>query len=275
MCQGLARCFLIVFNIIFLIFGVLCLGIGIWVVVDKTHVIALFRYSSDKIDDLNAYDVPSLLESGAYILIAVGALVFVISVFGFCGAIKKSRCCLITYGVLVGIILVIQVAAGIAVGVFSSQFDNFAKPFLNETMPMKYKGPYDHSDVISLALDALQASQGCCGVNGPNDFASYPNFNKTWKGLNNAKIPFTCCESGMKDSFPDKMEDYISGLLDQDCPLMEAKGYKEGCYDKLRDLAKTYFAGVLGVAIGVAVLELILIIVACCIAKNDPDGKLV
>ncbi len=274
MCQGLARCFLIVFNIIFLIFGVLCLGIGIWVVVDKTHVIALFRYSSDKID-VGAYDVPSLLESGAYILIAVGALVFVISVFGFCGAIKKSRCCLITYGVLVGIILVIQVAAGIAVGVFSSQFDSFAKPFLNETMPQKYVGPYNHSDVISLALDALQASQECCGINGQGDFEYYTKFNKTWNGAADAVIPFTCCMSTKKDSFPDNMVDYMAGLLDQNCPTNVTKSYKEGCYEKLRDLAKTYFAGVLGVAIGVAVLELILIIVACCIAKNDPDGKMV
>ncbi|XP_046376205.1 tetraspanin-18-like [Haliotis rufescens] len=275
MCQGLARCFLIVFNIIFLIFGVLCLGIGIWVVVDKTHVISLFRYSSDKVDDLKAYDVPSLLESGAYILIAVGALVFVISVFGFCGAIKKSRCCLITYGVLVGIILVIQVAAGIAVGVFSSQFDSFAKPFLNETMPEKYKGPYDRSDVISFALDVLQASQECCGINGPGDFVNYHNFNKTWNGAADAVIPFTCCKSTKKDSFPDSMEDYMGALVDQNCPTDVTKGYQEGCYDKLRELAQTYFAGVLGVAIGVAVLELILIIVACCIAKNDPDGKMV
>ncbi|XP_071111568.1 tetraspanin-18-like [Haliotis cracherodii] len=274
MCQGLARCFLIFFNIIFLIFGVLCLGIGIWVVVDKTHVISLFRYSSDKVD-LEAYDVPSLLESGAYILIAVGALVFVISVFGFCGAIKKSRCCLITYGVLVGIILVIQVAAGIAVGVFSSQFDSFAKPFLNETMPKKYEGPYDNNDVISLALDALQASQECCGINGPGDFVNYKKFNRTWSGVADAVIPFTCCKSTKKDSFPENMEEYMNGLVDPNCPKNVTKGYQEGCYEKLRDLSKTYFAAVLGVAIGVAVLELILIIVACCIAKNDPEGKMV
>ena len=50
-----------------------------------------------------------MIEQGAYILIAVGAFIFLVSFLGYCGAIKESRVLLTAYGLFIIIIAVLQV----------------------------------------------------------------------------------------------------------------------------------------------------------------------
>ena len=50
-----------------------------------------------------------MIEQGAYILIAAGAFIFIISFLGYCGAIKESRVLLTAYGLFIIIISLLQV----------------------------------------------------------------------------------------------------------------------------------------------------------------------
>ena len=50
-----------------------------------------------------------MIEQAAYILLALGGLIFVISFLGYCGAIKESRVLLTTYGIFLIIIFTLQV----------------------------------------------------------------------------------------------------------------------------------------------------------------------
>jgi tetraspanin-18 len=54
---------------------------------------------------------PTVIEQGAYILIAAGAFIFIISFLGYCGAIKESRVLLTAYGLFIIIISLLQVLA--------------------------------------------------------------------------------------------------------------------------------------------------------------------
>ncbi len=67
---------------------------------EKTLLVALFE------QDLTE---PTVIEQGAYILIAAGAFIFIISFLGYCGAIKESRVLLTAYGLFIIIIAVLQV----------------------------------------------------------------------------------------------------------------------------------------------------------------------
>ena len=50
-----------------------------------------------------------MIEQAAYILLALGGLIFIISFLGYCGAIKESRVLLTTYGIFLIIIFALQV----------------------------------------------------------------------------------------------------------------------------------------------------------------------
>ena len=50
-----------------------------------------------------------MIEQAAYILIALGAFIFIISFLGYCGAIKESRVLLTAYGIFLIIIFALQV----------------------------------------------------------------------------------------------------------------------------------------------------------------------
>lgn len=71
------------------LFGAACLSLGIFVLVDKNQILVLTRSV-----DTDSLDVPSLLESAAYALIAGGGFVFLVAFLGCCGAMKRDKCML-------------------------------------------------------------------------------------------------------------------------------------------------------------------------------------
>ena len=52
---------------------------------------------------------PAVIEQAAYILIAIGAFILIISILGYCGALKESRVLLTAYGLFIIIIVLLQV----------------------------------------------------------------------------------------------------------------------------------------------------------------------
>ena len=58
-----------------------------------------------------------MIEQGAYILIALGAFLFIISFLGYCGAIKESRVLLTAFGIFLIIIFALQVCS-FFIGIF-------------------------------------------------------------------------------------------------------------------------------------------------------------
>lgn len=70
--------------------GAIILGVGIWVKVDNSSLLGIL----EKVDDAPAQLYH--LNSVGYVLIAIGAFLLVIGFLGCCGAIKESRCMLLT-----------------------------------------------------------------------------------------------------------------------------------------------------------------------------------
>lgn len=70
--------------------GVVILGVGVWVKVDSGSLLGL-------VEDMDgAPSGLSQLANVAYLLIAVGAVLLLIGFLGCCGAVKESRCMLLT-----------------------------------------------------------------------------------------------------------------------------------------------------------------------------------
>lgn len=81
--------FISVLTVALQLFGAACLSLGIYVLVDKNQILVLTRSV-----DTDSLDVPSLLESAAYALIAGGGFVFLVAFLGCCGAMKRDKCML-------------------------------------------------------------------------------------------------------------------------------------------------------------------------------------
>ena len=58
---------------------------------------------------LQTFVDPKLIDQVAYILIALGAFIFIISFLGYCGSIKESRVLLTAYAIFIVIIFCLEV----------------------------------------------------------------------------------------------------------------------------------------------------------------------
>lgn len=70
--------------------GGVILGVGIWVKVDSSSLFGIL----DSVDGVPAE--VSQLVNVCYLLIALGAMLLVLGFLGCCGAIRESRCMLLT-----------------------------------------------------------------------------------------------------------------------------------------------------------------------------------
>ncbi|CAI9546732.1 unnamed protein product [Staurois parvus] len=92
-----------IFNLIFWLCGIALIGLGIYVQIYLNKTLTISNVST----------------SGApIVLIVVGVVIFFISFFGCCGAVKENYCMVTTFAVLLGVIFLVEIAAAIAGYVF-------------------------------------------------------------------------------------------------------------------------------------------------------------
>lgn len=168
------------------------------------------------------------------LLIIVGVFIFLLAFFGCCGAIKENYCLTMTFAVALGIIFVLEIAGGIAGFVLRDDIEKEIKDILENSLK-KYTG----SNGINKTWDVLQEEFHCCGANSSDD----------WKKIANVTIPGSCC----------------SKPIGSPCPTDEI--YKEGCVNKFEDWLKDKVAIIGGVGIGLAFVQVVGILFACCLAR--------
>ncbi|XP_073242062.1 tetraspanin-3-like isoform X2 [Porites lutea] len=166
--------------------------------------------------------------SAAIIFVAA----WVIKKYGDITKITTDTYTLVPCGILVGVGVLIFITA--LCGCCGTCRDNkcclsTAKEFVNDGFIDAIKH-YDYEDSsLDKAVDDLQSKLKCCGSHGPIDWIKYGQRHHP---------PHSC------------FSDHYSP-------------YTEGCLDKITDDVKKNLSYVLGTAIGVAVLQLLGMIVAC------------
>nr|XP_015905093.1 tetraspanin-6-like [Parasteatoda tepidariorum] len=185
-----------------------------------------------------------------YIIIAVGCVIFVVAFFGCCGALKYSHFMISIYGLLIVAIVVIEVAGGITAYLHKGEVEDFVKQSMNESLAQQRK------DSIKI-WHFVQSNLLCCGIDGAKDYAAL-----------NIKIPRSCCK------FTEEGCIRIEMCPDEDCP--ETDAWKQGCYPRMIYKIKESIEIVGGVAIGIAVVELVGCMFAWCLAhaiKKDDERR--
>lgn len=137
------------FNLLIFIGGAMLFGTGIWVVVD-----------GGSFKDIVSSD--PMIFGAVYLLIVVGAVIFVTGFLGCCGAIRESKCLLNTFFVIVLVLFIVELAGIILAFVNESKLEEAA---------INSMALYNDNDVIRDGWDTLQNSMNCCGYNNAGDWA--------------------------------------------------------------------------------------------------------
>ncbi|KAK0164403.1 hypothetical protein PV328_003036 [Microctonus aethiopoides] len=246
-----AKYFLCFINFVFFLAGGAALAVGIWLIADRSSFTNLIS-KVDQSDILTNTDT-DVLRMIAYILIVAGALTFIVSFLGYCGAMFESRCLLCVYGVLILVVLILEcVAVGLAFGL-KSDAERGTKDFLKTTITY-YASNSDKVEAVTVAWDGIMSQMHCCGVDNYEDFRNYSKWSVAGK-----MVPDACCirNNGV--------------LADPNCPASPTSSnsyYQQGCYKTLVKAIEENAAIVIGVAVVLVFVELLVIILAlylaCC-----------
>jgi len=181
-------------------------------------------------------------SASAIVVIVVGAIIFLIAFLGCCGAYNEHSCMLASFATCLTIILIIEFAAAIAGFVLQNQVYDLVAKGLNSTL-LSYKQNNDSKIVI----DEIQREFECCGVDSPSDWHTKGDFNKPL-------LPDSCCRT---------------------TPCTDDNHYKQGCIDGFVGWCRRNVGIVAGVAIGICFVELLGIILSCCLCTRMKRGETV
>jgi len=217
---------LFLFNLIFAITGVVFISVG---------AVILGRY--------NGYStfVDNWVFAAPVLMIIVGVVVFLVSFFGCCGAVKENHCMIITFSVLLLLIFALELGAGISGYMMRGEIGNMLHNHLNETMPL-----YRKNIEIQRSWDVMQHDMECCGINGSTDWWSSGQFV-------DPNLPASCCK-----------EIAANGQ----CEYNHASSSPKGCMNELKTKIEDNAVILGAVGIGIALIQLIGVIFACCLARS-------
>jgi len=249
--------------------------VGTWLAADKASFISLTLNvttntpsSTDNIEDedaekiLQAFVEPAVIEQAAYILIALGAFISIISFLGYCGAIKESRVLLTSYGIFIIIIFALQVTLIILCTIYKSKADLHTKGFLKSTLSQHYTtGP--NKDAVTLAWDMVMAHLSCCGLDGYQDFRTARLFTQkaAIEGLGR-QVPESCC---VLTGDPLQLTPEDPSCIIQ--PTLGNSFLQTGCYSKVSTMVTRNVDMVIGVVVVIAATQMLAIVLSFCLCR--------
>jgi len=270
-----ARWLLCLSNFLFIIVSAGVLVVGAWVAISKESFISLTlnvtQHENSPISPLIDQDAnkiikefvePAVIDQAAYILIALGAFIFIISFLGYCGSIKESRVLLTAYGIFLIIIFCLQIALVVLCTAYKTHTDTHTKGFLKHSLT-KYYTIGAEKNAVSLSWDMVMGHMSCCGVDGYQDFQTAKLFvdAASAEGLRR-QIPESCCVlTGKKTDLHPEDAACINN------PTLSNSYMDTGCFTKMTDLIEQNLDLVIGAVVVVAAIELLAIVFSFCLCR--------
>lgn len=233
----LIKYLLFFFNFIFWVSGICLIGIGAWVKAKYGDFIRL----SD-----------SSLTTGPVFLIIIGVIVALVGFLGCCGAYKENYCMVTTFAVLLAIIFILEIAAGALAYNYRNKLEDYARDGLTKGVEK-----YDSDPAYAKAMDKVQDQFDCCGIEDDG----YTMYLKNTNATASAAFPQSCCVDTVKNVTCPKT---IGEAKTTDPIIFKKKGCLEGFETYLKD----HLIIIGGVGVGIAFIQLIGIVFACCLMRS-------
>ncbi|KAJ4944453.1 hypothetical protein JOQ06_012997 [Pogonophryne albipinna] len=242
-CSGFLKIMMFIFNGGIFLAGAAILGVGVWVKVDSGSLLGL-------VEDVDgAPSGLSQLANVAYLLIAVGAVLLLIGFLGCCGAVKESRCMLLTFFSIVLILFLVEVAGAVVLLVF----DGLAEDLLGQLegeVKQSIRKQYGITEGFTSLWNATMEEFTCCGYKNYTDFEGSPFFNDQGMDV----YPQTCCNLTITVGVCNTLEAERSNI--------------DGCLQKLLQLIEENAMIIAAVILGIAALEIAAMVVSMVLYKQ-------
>ncbi|XP_054699103.1 tetraspanin-7-like [Grus americana] len=226
---------LMAFSFVFWAAGLTMLIIGLWAKVSLGSYLAL-----------SANDYPS----APAILLATGAAIIIWGFLGCFGAATEHRGLLRAYSTFLTAVLAAGLTAGLSALLYRQNIAQGFQEGLRQALLA-----YGEDEGMANALDSLQHALSCCGVESYRDWLTSP-----WGLEQNGSVPLSCCRirRGCQHSPPN-----ARGL------------HRDGCFSKVSAFVSSNMFYVATASLGLALLQLIGIVLACLMAIRIPAQLLV
>ncbi|XP_046812133.1 CD63 antigen [Lucilia cuprina] len=178
-------------------------------------------------------------------LIVIGSFIIVFAFFGCWGALKENYCLILTFSVLLGLIFILELAAGISGYVLRSDAENLIDKSLTDSLA-KYD-PVKVTDVTVL-WDYVQRTFQCCGVKDFND----------WQPYFKEELPLSCC------SIPNGIVGNFSCSVTNE----DTNRYKLGCLTEFSNFIAAHAVSLGAAGIVIAIIQFFGVLFACYIARE-------
>ncbi|XP_028351164.1 tetraspanin-3 isoform X3 [Physeter macrocephalus] len=160
-------------------------------------------------------DVYTLIP--AVVIIAVGALLFIIGLIGCCATIRESRCGLATFVIILLLVFVTEVVVVVLGYVYRAKVENEVDRSIQKVYKT-YNGT--NPDAASRAIDYVQRQLHCCGIHNYSDWENTDWFKET----KNQSVPLSCCietASSCNGSLAHPSDLYAENCSPAQLPLLE------------------------------------------------------
>ncbi|XP_044533834.1 tetraspanin-33 isoform X2 [Gracilinanus agilis] len=236
------------FNMLFWVISMVLVAIGVYARLMKHAAMA------------------SLAVDPAILLIIVGILMFLLTFCGCIGSLRENICLLQTFSLCLTIVFLLQLAAGVLGFVFSDKTRGKVSEIINNAI-VHYRDDLDLQNLI----DFGQKEFHCCGGISYKDWSQNMYFNCTEDNPSRERcsVPFSCCLHKSSQTVINTMCGQGMQALD----YLEAGKviYTNGCIDKLVNWIHTNLFLIGGVALGLAIPQLVGILLSQILINQIKD----
>lgn len=187
----------------------------------------------------------------AVIIIAVGALLFIIGLIGCCATVRESYCGLVTFVVILLLVFMTEVAVVVLGYVYRAKVEDEVNNSIKEVFD-EYNGT--NSNAQSRAIDYVQRQLQCCGIHNYSDW----QYTHWYEESKNNSVPSSCCRSNIESCTGS-----LTRLLDL---------YQEGCEALVVKKLKEIMMYVIWTALTFAAIQVLGMLCACAVLCSRSKG---
>ncbi|XP_055854003.1 CD151 antigen-like [Episyrphus balteatus] len=241
---SLIKCMLHIFNIVFLMSGVVVYGVAMWTIFWKLHYAPLL--------------VSIAYQVGTYGLAVAGALAIIGGFLGCFGIFYEQKVIILFYTFLLVLVFLLELIIGGLAYFYETQLEDELKRTLNKT----FASSYGIDESRTVAIDRMQQEYKCCGAIRFEDWRSseWLSSNRTdiIRPTNGRVVPDSCCVTLMDNC----------GLRDHPSNIPYT-----GCIYQFSDEMRRHLIILGAVGLGICLIHIIGMILSCClyVKLKDPD----
>lgn len=261
-CLSVTKYFLFVFNLFFFILGGVLLCFGLWILFDNSSFASVIGSSTPT------------LKIFSYVFSGVGILTMLLGFLGCLGSLKEIKCLLGFYFAFLLLLFAAQITVGVLMYTQRSSLKDAVGKFVEDII--KNYGIVTNQTDIQESLDFAQEQMSCCGWLVPEDWKKNPKISENSSvslypcSCRNASLflpDFNINGTANGTDISELISDHRSGF----CTAMAKDNwpvYKTGCMNIIQTFITNNFICIIGVCIGIALLELFVMTLSMCLCRN-------